>query len=70
MQTTNANPIIVKHSLQKLLAADFNCSVSYVSHALKGRRTKDKAIEIREKALSQYNGLEIALTQEQRSKIY
>jgi len=70
MQTTNANPIFLKRSLQKQLAAEVECSVSYVSLALKGKRLKDKAVEIRQKALSRYNGLEIALTQEQRSKIY
>jgi hypothetical protein len=70
MQTANANPIFVKRNLQKQLAADFQVSVSYVSLALRGKRIKDKAEEIRLKALTDYNGLEIALTQEQRSKIY
>jgi len=70
MQTTNANPIFVKRNIQKQLAADFEVSESYVSLALKGKRIKEKAEEIRLKALTDYNGLEIALTQEQRSKIY
>jgi len=70
MQSSNANPIFVKRNLQKQLAAEFDCSESYVSLALKGKRVKEKADEIRIKALSDYNGVEIPLTQEQRSKIY
>lgn len=63
------NPILVKKGVQTQIAEVMNCSQPYVSLALKGLRDKDKAIKIRHIALSEFNGLEIPLTEEQKKKI-
>lgn len=63
------NPILVKKGVQAQIAKVMECTQPYVSLALKGRRNKNKAIRIRHVALSQFDGLEIPLTEEQKKKI-
>lgn len=63
------NPILVKKGVQTQIAEVMTCSQPYVSLALKGLRHKDKALKIRHIAISQFNGLEIPLTEEQKKKI-
>lgn len=65
----NLNPIFVKHGVQYDIARALDCSPQYVSLALKGRRQKDKALKIRYVALSQFDGVEVALTEEQKKKM-
>ncbi len=63
------NPIFVKHGVQHEIAKALECTPQYVSLALKGKRCRDKALKIRYVALSEFNGVEIALTDEQKNKI-
>ncbi len=66
---TTPNIILVKKGVQAKIALALNCTQPYVSLALKGRRTKGKALKIRHIALTEYDGLEVPLTEEQKNKI-
>lgn len=51
--------IKVEHGKMQDIAKAFDCSVSMVGHALKGRRNSPLVKKIRHVALTQYDGVEM-----------